>query len=222
MQVKASPQYDTVINVCMRNELVYFTFNLIPQYCTAHPVLRIITRNWQQNIMAAFLAGKLVREKNGRFGKAWLGKRGGNLWQRRKRQLCENNVSFSNMAEHSQSKGNLNRCDGPFLLNEHGDLYFLLHKNIVNIILLNLEKKIVGRKKRYSRKRAQNHYSNMQIMTKKTTTLRMLYICVVLNCVIRPQILYDVVLYARHFLPVKFFATCYFDKVRFELLQNLT
>jgi len=31
----------------------------------------------------------------------------------------------------------LNRCDGPFLLNEHGDLYFLLYKNIVHIILLN-------------------------------------------------------------------------------------
>ena len=44
------------------------------------------------------------------------------------------------MAECSQSKGNLNRCDGVFLLNEHGDLYFLLHKNIVHIILLNLEK----------------------------------------------------------------------------------
>ena len=45
------------------------------------------------------------------------------------------------MAEYSQSRGNLNRCDGLFLLNEHGDLYFLLHKNIVHIILLNLEKK---------------------------------------------------------------------------------
>ena len=41
---------------------------VIPQHCTAHPVLRIITRNWQQNTMAAFLAGKLSREKNGRFG----------------------------------------------------------------------------------------------------------------------------------------------------------
>ena len=29
--------------------------------------------------MAAFLAGKLAREKNGRFGKAWLGKRGGKV-----------------------------------------------------------------------------------------------------------------------------------------------
>ena len=62
---------------------------MIPQYCTAHPVLRITTRNWQQKIMAAFLAGKLARDKNGRFGKAWLGKRGGNLWQGRKRKLCK-------------------------------------------------------------------------------------------------------------------------------------
>ena len=79
------------------------------------------------------------------------------MWQRRKRQLSEgveivesaktSVLSFSNMAEYSQSRGNLNRCDGPFLLNEHGDLYFLLHKNIAHINLLNLEKKIVGRKK---------------------------------------------------------------------------
>ena len=62
---------------------------MIPQYCIAHPVLRIKTRNWQHNIMAAFLAGKLSQEKNGRFGKAWLGKRGGNLWQGRKRKLSE-------------------------------------------------------------------------------------------------------------------------------------
>ena len=61
----------------------------VAQYCTAHPVLRIITHKWQQNIMAAFLAGKLAREKIGRFGKAWMGKRGGNLWQGRKRKLSE-------------------------------------------------------------------------------------------------------------------------------------
>ena len=36
--------------------------------------------------MEAFLAIKLPRKKTGHFGKAWLGKRGGNLWQRRKRQ----------------------------------------------------------------------------------------------------------------------------------------
>ena len=44
---------------------------------------------WHQNIMAAFLARKLAREKNGRFVKAWLGKRGGNLWQGRERKLSE-------------------------------------------------------------------------------------------------------------------------------------
>ena len=36
------------------------TIKVIPQYCTAH-------NKTQQNIMAAFLAGKLAREKNGRF-----------------------------------------------------------------------------------------------------------------------------------------------------------
>ena len=120
-------------------------------------------------------------------------------------------LSFLNMAEYSQSRGNLNRCDGPFPSNEHGNLYFLLHKIIVHIIILNLEKKIkfVRRKKRYSRKPAQNRYSNMQIMTMKTTTLWMLYVHVVLNCVICPPILYDIVLYAPHFLPVKPFTKCY-------------
>ena len=39
--------------------------------------------------MADFLGGKLAREKSGRFGKAWLGKRGGNLWQGRKIKLSE-------------------------------------------------------------------------------------------------------------------------------------
>ena len=33
-------------------------------------------------------------------------------------------------------------CDGPFPLNEHGDLHFLLHKNIIHIILLNVKKKL--------------------------------------------------------------------------------
>ena len=42
-------------------------------------------------------------------------------------------------------------------------------------------------------------------MTAKTTTLRTLYVHVVLNNAMFPQILYDIVLYAQHFLPVKFF-----------------
>jgi len=77
-------------------------------------------------------------------------------------------------------------------------------------------------KKRHSQKYAQNCYSNKQIMTRKTTTLRTLYVHVVLNGVICPQILYDIVLYARYFLLVKFFPRCYFNKVCFELPQNVT
>ena len=55
-------------------------------------------------------------------------------------------------------------------------------------------------------KRAQNRYSVMQIITAKTNTLQTVYVHVVLNIAIFPQILYDIVLHARHFLPVKFFS----------------
>ena len=50
----------------------------------------------------------------------------------------------------------------------------------------------------------------MQIMTAKKTTLSTLYVHVVLISVMFPQILYDIVLYARHFLPVKFFLEYFF------------
>ena len=69
---------------------------------------------------------------------------------------------------------------------------------------------------------AQNRYSVMQIMTAKITTLGMLYVHIVSNSVMFPQILYDVVLYARFFLPVKLFPEYYFYKLCFELLQNVT
>ena len=49
----------------------------------------------------------------------------------------------------------------------------------------------------------------------------MLYAPVVANSVMFPEILYDIVLYARYFLPVKF----YFPSVTFicfELPQNVT
>ena len=62
----------------------------------------------------------------------------------------------------------------------------------------------------------------MQIMTAKITTLRTLYVHVVSNSVMFSQILYDIVQYARHFLPVKFFSEYYFHKLCFELLQNVT
>ena len=62
----------------------------------------------------------------------------------------------------------------------------------------------------------------MQIMTAEITTLRTLYVHVVSNRVKIPQILYDVVLYARHLLPVEFFPEYYFCKLYFELPQNVT
>ena len=62
----------------------------------------------------------------------------------------------------------------------------------------------------------------MQIMTAKITTPRTLYVHVVWNRVMIPQILYDIVLYARRFLPVKFFPEYYFYKLCFELPQNVT
>ena len=42
------------------------------------------------------------------------------------------------------------------------------------------------------------------------------------NSVMFPQILYVIVLYARHFLPVKIFPEYYFYKLFFELPQNIT
>ena len=42
-------------------------------------------------------------------------------------------------------------------------------------------------------------------MSAKLTTLRMLYVHVMSNRVMIQQILYDIDLYAQHFLPVKFF-----------------
>ena len=42
-------------------------------------------------------------------------------------------------------------------------------------------------------------------MTAKIATLRTLYVHVASNSVMFPQILYDMVLHARYFLPVKFF-----------------
>ena len=62
----------------------------------------------------------------------------------------------------------------------------------------------------YRGKRARNCYSVMQIMAAKITTLRTLQVHVVSNSVMFPQILYDIVLYARRFVPVKFFPSITF------------
>ena len=47
----------------------------------------------------------------------------------------------------------------------------------------------------------------MQIMAAKSTTLWTLYVHVVLNSAVFPEIFYDVILYARLFLPFKFFSS---------------
>ena len=59
-------------------------------------------------------------------------------------------------------------------------------------------------------------------MTMKTTTRRTLYVHLVLNGAIFPQILYDIVPYALGFHPVKFSPKYYFDKLCFQLTQNVT
>ena len=50
----------------------------------------------------------------------------------------------------------------------------------------------------------------------------MLWVHVVSNSVMFPQSLYDIILEARHFLPVKFFREYYFYNLFFELPQNIT
>ena len=94
----------------------------------------------------------------------------------------------------------------PFLLDEHGDLYFLSHNDSVHIILFNRKKnkKIIGQNKRYSWKRAKIRYSGMQIMTAKNTTIRMLYVYAILNSVIFRKIPYDL-FHMLDTIPVKFF-----------------
>ena len=83
-------------------------------------------------------------------------------------------------------------------------------------------KKIIGRRKGYGLKRSQNRYSGMRFMDAKTTTIRKLYVQVVLNVVIFRQILYEIVPYARDFLPVKFSTKYYFNKLCLQLPQNVT
>ena len=106
-----------------------------------------------------------------------------------------------------------------FLLNEHGNLYFLLLNNSVHVILFNLKifLKKYRKEKRYRWKRAQNRYSVIQIMT---ATIRTPYIQVVLNCVI--LFMWYCFIDAWHFLPVKLFLKYYFNKLCFELPQNVT
>ena len=62
----------------------------------------------------------------------------------------------------------------------------------------------------------------MQIMTRKNNRSTNALSTRRLNSVMFPHILYDIVLYARHFLLVKIFPKYYFNKLCFELPQNVT
>ena len=89
-----------------------------------------------------------------------------------------------------------NKC--LFLLNEHGDLYFLLHNNSVHIISLNLKEnqKILSKGKKDIGKRVHKTVTLWcKLWPTKIITLRTLYLHVVLNSVMFPQILYHIVLY---------------------------
>ena len=73
-------------------------------------------------------------------------------------------------------------------------------------------------KKRYRWKSTQNCYSVMQIMTAKTTTLRTLYVHVVLNIVMVVFHKFYILFYMLDtFLSVMFFPKYYFNKPCFEL-----
>ena len=125
--------------------------------------------------------------------------------------VCANErVYKNNKRNFPQAKlhGKINAC---LLLNEHSDLYFLLHNNSVHIILFNLTKNskvFMKWKRRYRWKCAQNRYSGMQIMTAKLNTLHPChfkwcdsstnFIC----CSIHAW-------HCNDFLPVKFFPKYY-------------
>ena len=85
-----------------------------------------------------------------------------------------------------------------FLLNGHGDLYFLLHNNSVHNILLCFKKeklKNIFRRKKRCRWNAQNRYS----VTAKIMTLQTLYAHVALNSVMFWQMLNDFLLFVHFF-----------------------
>ena len=59
-------------------------------------------------------------------------------------------------------------------------------------------------------------------LTAKTRTIRTLYVYAVLNGAIFRQISCDILSYARHFQPVRFFLKYCFNELCLQLLQNIT
>ena len=84
-------------------------------------------------------------QKNRRFTKPSFTKKAKNLFGGRKRKFSEGGSEklFANKRAHSENMATsvfqstvveLDRYDGDLLINEHGDLYFLLHNFGVPII----------------------------------------------------------------------------------------
>ena len=89
--------------------------------------------------------------------------------------------------------------------------YFLLHDNSVHIILFNLKKikeNYIGQKKKIWVKACKKTilWNTNYDHENKDYTNALIYVHVVLNGVIFPQISYAIIVpYARHLLPVRFF-----------------
>ena len=139
-------------------------------------------------------------------------------------------LACANQRVHIQNKRNFpqakldSEINARFLLNGHDNVYFLC------IIIVYIVSSLIKRKTNTF------YREEKKIQTKgcikpllcdayydrenndSANALRL----VVLNSVMFPQILNDIVLCARHFLPVKFFPKYYFYKLCFKLSQNVT
>ena len=143
----------------------------------------------------------------------------------------ENALARANERVHVQNIRNIpkvrldSEIKARFLLNEHGDLYFLLHNDSAHVILFNPNKN--------SKKLSEGKNDIVESVHKTVTLGCKLWlrkhrldkrISSTLFQMVRffPQILYDIVPYVPYFLPVKFSSENYFDKLYFQLPQNVT
>ena len=85
----------------------------------------------------------------------------------------------------------------------------LFHKFCVQIIPFKLEKlkKCIEGEKDISKSVQEARHLRVQIMTLKATTRGIFWVDLAKNRVIVPQIIYQIVPYARDFLPIKFFTS---------------
>ena len=103
--------------------------------------------------------------------------------------LANESVHIHNKRNFPQAKFD-NKVYVPFLLNEHGDLYFIciIIVYILFSLIKKIEKTLSDRKKDLRESVQKNPYSGMQIMTPKTMTIQTLTSTPFLSGVIFPQI----------------------------------